>query len=74
MSLKEQFAVELDAKDKQLCKKLVKEHMSKFKDVTDKLQQVHQSELDSLNQEKEELDLRSWSYIVMNWTLTIKQV
>jgi len=33
-------------------KHLVKEYMTKFRDMTEKLQQVHQSELDALQQEK----------------------
>jgi hypothetical protein len=54
--MKAQCEAEIDAKMEDARKKLVKEHMSKFKDLTDKLQQVHQSELESLRQEKDDLE------------------
>ena len=55
-AMKAQCEAEVDAKIENARKKLIKEHMSKFKEVTDKLQQVHQSELESLRQEKEDLE------------------
>ena len=55
-AVKAQSEAEFDAKMEDARKKLIKEHMSKFKEVTDKLQQVHQSELESLRQEKHDLE------------------
>ena len=55
-AMKAQSEAEIDAKMEDARKKLIKEHMGKFKEVTDKLQQVHQSELESLRQEKDDLE------------------